>query len=806
MDHSMSMFKSFIREKINIIKIYFDFLLICIRPRPFSLEKPKVLQFPVIDICNSRCQMCGIWKNQSCKMISIEELSAGLDNSLFSEVTTVGINGGEPTLRDDLILLVQTIFERLPKLKNITFITNGYDVDKVCQVVKDLSALVKNLNGNLHVMLSLDGYGVVHDRVRGIDGFFDNTQRVIDNIQRNQIVDNFSISCTVIRQNVFYLSEILNFCINKKLYIKFRLGIPHQRLYTSKLKEPYDLNEEEVYELIEFLENLCIHYEKNESQKLFYFSLIRQVLHGEPRRAGCLWQHRGVTITAKGELLYCAVHSRTLLANIADGGADTAYFSNIEHLSEILRSKCPSCRHDYLGFPSRKDCIRLLLRKFYTRSGFKSSLKRFEMANKVNGIIRERQFNKHLHALKNAGVIMRQVPLPAKTPIKKHVLICGWYGTETLGDMGILAGVIQSVRDCLGQDTNFYVASLNPYVTCITRLQMPELTGVQIVDPIKAIVLARSMDYVMFGGGPIMALDALAEMEVIFEVAKQAGVQTVIAGCGVGPLGNKSHNACIARLLHMADVRIFRDDESKKNAQVLGVDTSCDQVAEDPAFTWLGAVSCGLPRKSSSEERKTLLLGLREFPYKEYAHHITTLEALNVRDRFEAAVVASLEGIAAQRSDVLILPLPMCTNHFGNDDRWFYRRLLRKANIPSRALNLSLLGRQLPALEYCRAFASAHAVVAMRFHSLVFSIGLGVPVVALDYTLGKGKVHSLAKKNNIPLLTLGEFTASDLIQHVNILLDSTSSQDPPYNVRFGDVLRDALMGNFIGSNTCRADV
>ena len=68
------------------------------KTRPFELEKPKVIQFPVIDICNSRCQMCKIWENKKSDDITPDALRAGLRNPLYSEVTGVGLNGGEPTL------------------------------------------------------------------------------------------------------------------------------------------------------------------------------------------------------------------------------------------------------------------------------------------------------------------------------------------------------------------------------------------------------------------------------------------------------------------------------------------------------------------------------------------------------------------------------------------------------------------------------------------------------------------------------------------------------------------------------------
>ncbi|MFM5886913.1 MAG: hypothetical protein ACKOQS_01270, partial [Dolichospermum sp.] len=54
--------------------------------------------FPVNDVCNCRYQMFNIWQQKFDYQITPYELEKALSNSLFSELKSVGINGGEPTL------------------------------------------------------------------------------------------------------------------------------------------------------------------------------------------------------------------------------------------------------------------------------------------------------------------------------------------------------------------------------------------------------------------------------------------------------------------------------------------------------------------------------------------------------------------------------------------------------------------------------------------------------------------------------------------------------------------------------------
>jgi len=750
--------------------------------KPYPLEKPVVLQFPVIDICNSACQMCRIWKNKKSDDITLEQLRRGLRNPLYSEVTGVGLNGGEPTLRKDLAELASVLFEELPKLRSVSLITNAYNYQEVIDRIGEVGEVIHSHNGYYDVMVSLDGCGDLHDRVRGRRGNFEHAQRVIDFVSASPLVHNVRIGCTIIKENVYGLADLLEYCQLRGLYIKYRLGVPHQRLYTQDLIEPYALDFEEKYHVAEFLEGLRAHYETDEYQRFFYSSLIDQILHNSPRKAGCDWQHRGVTISSKGELLFCAVQSK-VLGNITENDSKKIYFENATHLKEIISTKCDNCYHDYGGIPPKKQYAKFLAMRVIDKIGgsnLSHKLKKYIIMQKW---YQQYRFAARLEQFKKLE--SQQHDLACFTKTVKRVLICGWYGTETLGDKAILGGVIHAIQEALGE-IQFTLVSLFPYISEMTRHQMPELVNMQIIDPVEGVRIAATMDLVVFGGGPLMAsINQLAEMEVIFSSANKHGVPTLVAGCGVGPLGNRWHNESIARILSMSSLRIYRDTKSIELAAILGVDTNNDIVAEDPAFTWLINQRRQLKTKSSTD-RKVLLLGLREFPYLQYGGHISEEKCLAAGVHYENQVIAALEKLAIQHANLLIRPLPMCTNHFGDDDRWFYRRLFSNNAQLDRCLDLSLLGAELSPFEYCEVFRGANVALTMRFHSLVFALGLEVPAIAIDYTLGKGKVRSLAERFDVPYQSLAEINAEFIVREINRLLEDPVIQAPDYNPTFSD--------------------
>ncbi|BCD98331.1 polysaccharide pyruvyl transferase family protein [Marinagarivorans cellulosilyticus] len=744
----------------------------CVRQSKPKLEKPKVIQFPVIDICNSRCQMCRIWENKQSTDITVDELKLGLNNELFSEVEAIGFNGGEPTLRSDLIDMVRVVVECLPALKHVSLITNAFKYKQVIEQIDGMASVIKQKNINFDVMVSLDGFESVHDAVRGRDGNFENAKHVIRHIMQSKLVDNVRIGCTVIRENVLHLAPLLDFCIENKVYIKYRLGIPHQRLYTQNLLDPYALTFEEKYEFVEFLEGLISNYETSVQQNFFYRSLIDQVIYDEPRQAGCDWQHRGATITAKGELAYCAVESKALMSNISDGDANKVYFKNEGHLNEIIKTKCDSCHHDYVGLPPAAEYRRQLFARLNNKFHIKSLIRKAPFFDNIDKLRQSKAFNFSLSYYRSSI----EGSLNAKDSVEQSVLICGWYGTETLGDKAILGGVIESLQASLGQNIKIVLVAINPYISHMTKLQMPELKSANVVGLEEGVRLAGSCGYCVFGGGPLMAINELAPMQVIFENAKKHGRKTIVAGCGVGPLGENFHNESIRQILLLSDIRIYRDNKSQDYAKTLGVPIQEGEVAEDPAFTWLTKPHSSVISNAQYVDKKVILLGLRDFPYKEYARHLPEHECLAIKSRYENVIVCALQTIVGLHPDVIIRPLPMCTNHFGSDDRWFYRKLFRSASDLKSVLDLSLLGPELPPQEYLAAFENCSVLLAMRFHSLVFGVAKGANCLALDYTLGKGKVKSLAERFNVPVMSLQDLNADDVVDQINLFLESKTRE------------------------------
>lgn len=129
-------------------------------------------------------------------------------------------------------------------------------------------------------------------------------------------------------------------------------------------------------------------------QRFFYRSLIQQITNDGPRIAGCDWRHRGATITAKGELAYCAVQSKSLMRNIAEGDLNDAYFSNEVHLKEIIKTKCANCHHDYVGIPAKEHYRHIFIERIDEKFRIKEKIREIPGFNMLNNMRKKRIFNK----------------------------------------------------------------------------------------------------------------------------------------------------------------------------------------------------------------------------------------------------------------------------------------------------------------------------------------------------------------------------------------------------------------------------
>ena len=743
---------------------------------------PTVIQFPVNDICNSKCQMCHIWERKRDHDVTPEELSSILNDPLFREVRDVGLNGGEPTLRKDLGDLTQVLISKLPRLRGVTLITNAIQERNVLHSIDDLGRRCKDAGVHLNVMVSVDGVGEVHDRVRGVAGNFASADRVLDSLMKSSSVGSCLIGCTLIRDNIYDAENVLGYARSKGVYARFRAGIPHQRLYTKDLREPFDLDHARRHHLACFLDEVRFNYETNPARRAFYLSLRNQIIYGSPRTAGCAWKNRGVTLTSRGDLAYCAVESPTL-GSLLQSSAAELYWNNAAVLQEINDNKCAGCLHDYDGLQDR----RVLLER-----AVRSSVRRLPRSAGLQSALRRGNVIWSDHVAERTARAATVSSSRVAEDRREAILLCGWYGTETLGDKAILSGLVQTLRDA-GWEGAIDLASLEPFISMHTSCEMPELQFREILSIAEARKRLARGNYRLLAvaGGPLMSpVREVFDLLALFTDAAASNTARAVVGCGVGPLGfSKKRDHAISQLISMSGTVALRDQASLELARLRLGFTGTASVIHDPAFIW---ASQQVNNKIDAPEDAPVLLALREWQTREYGFGLSEQAAARLKRDFERELIAMVAELRKLAPDWKIQPFAMNTYALGGDDRLFFQRLF--ADDPE--LLSAIRWKRVPPKKDFDEFRKARAVVAMRFHSAVLSIAAGMPHVAIDYTRG-GKIASLlASVHANPPLSLEGFSGRQCAAR---LVSAVKQQPatPPSGVgeAYTSVWRDCLAGS-----------
>lgn len=103
--------------------------------------------------CNSRCQMCHVWKYPTAPELEISletlaKLPGGFDN--------LNLSGGEPTLRRDLAEMIDILY---PKARVMEISSNGLYPERLVPIIKKYP--------NIKVRFSLEGDESTSNRIRG---------------------------------------------------------------------------------------------------------------------------------------------------------------------------------------------------------------------------------------------------------------------------------------------------------------------------------------------------------------------------------------------------------------------------------------------------------------------------------------------------------------------------------------------------------------------------------------------------------------------------------------------------------------
>lgn len=308
---------------------------------------PRAMHFISTHRCNARCTMCGIWKEKSdCREeMSTEDLDRVFSDRLFSRMEYVGISGGEPFLRDDLVELSSVVLKRCRSLKRLSLTTNGLLPARIQRFLPELIARTRAGGTLLDVSVSVHGMGEVLDAIYGVTNAFEKIQETLALLagHRDQRRLTFSINCVLLADNLAVAGELERWAKARSIPVSFVAGERRERFFTDGLESAF-LGANGERDLIRFLRERRDDPENSASSVSKYRELVA-ILEGRKERSlACYYAMGGLLLGHDGSLYYCS-HSREI-GNCLDRPAHEVYFNpkNLEYRSsKLLSAECLTC-------------------------------------------------------------------------------------------------------------------------------------------------------------------------------------------------------------------------------------------------------------------------------------------------------------------------------------------------------------------------------------------------------------------------------------------------------------------------------
>jgi len=147
--------------------------------------------------CNARCQMCHIWQYPSRgeDEITLEDM-----DKLPEGFARINVGGGEPTLRDDILEIVDILSK---KTDHLEISTNGYFTKRLVSIAEK--------HPDIRIRVSLEGLPKKNDEIRGLKNGFDHAMRSMLKLKELGVKD-IGFAITISHRNADELADLYHLC------------------------------------------------------------------------------------------------------------------------------------------------------------------------------------------------------------------------------------------------------------------------------------------------------------------------------------------------------------------------------------------------------------------------------------------------------------------------------------------------------------------------------------------------------------------------------------------------------------------
>jgi glycosyltransferase involved in cell wall biosynthesis/MoaA/NifB/PqqE/SkfB family radical SAM enzyme len=668
-----------------------------------SLQKPHEINFQITNKCNCKCKMCNVWKRKHGEETKCDQFKNLIQDPFFSEVQRVGITGGEPTLREDLFDFYKILPDVLSKFKGASFITNGILTNRAFNVYSKTFDFYRENGLSFQGAVSLDGLYDIHDNIRGLKGAFSNAVTTLFQLRDYGISTN--VCCTIVKDNIFYLQDLLEWCKENNVPIQFRVGEFINRLDNqNETGQIRNFSIDEKKHLTAFFYHLLERYETDPLIRRTYYSIL-SILSGGARLITCPYQNcQSITIDSSECFMTCAPKGTT---HAFTQDIQSCMNNTVFERLDIRIKYCDNCIHDYHSNYLPMEEWKISMMKEVMDNVYKSDFSIFQ-------------------EVKSTDIDFNSI---------KKILLVGWYGTETAGDIAILGGIIKEYLH-INPELEFILFSLFPYYTKLNleelQKDIPKLK-ILLYDYMSPDVFGviENCDAIVMAGGPLMDIPQISMIASLFKKFSDRNKIRIVEGCGVGPLNTEIFLNHVLNIVRIANYVSVRDQNSQRFLLSHGI-TKQIVIREDPSLAFISDFKV---ISTNDKKENVIRCYLRELT----AEYPQDVDAKMAFEHIRIFLKNLLTWYPKYR-------IELCAMHYfpvGNDDRLFNKKLSSFLLDP----RVSVIIKPNSVHELLTSMANAKYCVCMRYHSVLFASSTNVPFIAIDYTDG-GKIYGFLSDSN----------------------------------------------------------
>ena len=307
---------------------------------------PTVLIFNVSYKCDSKCVMCNSWKLPYHDDLTTEEYQKSFASRLFRSIEYVGITGGEPTLRKDMVDIVRMMSDNMPRLRKMTLNTNGFVKERVVKTLDGIIDVANERGFIFGTRVSLDGVGEAHEDIRRVWHAFERAMDTVHEMQELQKKKffNFGVSFTFTAQNLEEGERIYELCKKENLNVVFSIARYSELAFGNMdLAESTELQEGDFSQLASFFRKRVRESSVTDGDAFLYQGYAKMFENGMKRTMPCPSMDQGILLNPNGDITYC--ENSEVIGNVREADPYDLYFDpkSLAIRQKVLDKICPSC-------------------------------------------------------------------------------------------------------------------------------------------------------------------------------------------------------------------------------------------------------------------------------------------------------------------------------------------------------------------------------------------------------------------------------------------------------------------------------